>query len=187
MKADIPGYIKELQHTVTVAGLNYEIWWVYESHDTRPKYLNTMNGYPLFFQQSIHAHFVALLVALYRLYETRGDTYNIPSLLRILRNQQALDRATLDQLDRMYNKARPLWIKVNILRNKAFGHRSVAHTVEEVFKEAQVTPNELKQLVEATKELLNELSHARDRNVHAFNLSARGDTIRLLDDLGKAT
>ena len=187
MKVDIHGYIKELQHTVTVAGLNYEIWWVYESQDTKPKYLNTMNRYPLFFQTSIDAHFVATLVALYRLYETRKDTYSIPSLLRILRNQQALDQAAFDQLHQTYKKAWPLWVKVNVLRNKAFGHRSVAHTVEEVFKEAQVTPNELKQLVEATKELLNKISHVWDRSVHAFNLSARGDTIRLLDDIGKTT
>jgi hypothetical protein len=186
MSVDIDAYIREFQDTVTAAGLNYEIWWVYKSQDTRPKYVDTMNRYPVFFRTSIHAHFVAAVLALSRIYETRKDSYNIPSLLRVVRNQKTLDEATLDQLDQMYNKAKPLWIKINALRNKAFGHRSVAHTVEEVFKETQVTPNELKQLVEATKELLNKLSHAWNRSGHAFNLSAREETIRLLDDLKKA-
>ena len=184
MSTDIDRYISELRHTITVAGLNYEIWWVYKSKDTRPVYVEVMNRYGLFFQTSIHAHFVALLVALYRLYETRDDTFNIPSLLKILKAEARLPDATLDLLEGIYkDEVKPLWIKVNILRNKAFGHRSVAHTVEEVFQEAGVTPNELRDLVEATKKLLNELTHAWDKSVHAFNLGSRDDTLRLLEDL----
>ncbi len=72
---------------------------------------------------------------------------------------------------------------MSILRNKAFGHRSTSHTVEEAFAEADVTPNEFAQLIEVTKDLLNEISHAYDKSSHAFNLGAREDTIRMLDDL----
>ena len=186
MSTDVDRYISELRHTITVAGLNYDIWWVYKSKDTRPLYVEAMNRYRLFFQTSIHAHFVALLVALYRLYETRDDTFNIPSLLTILRVEAQLPGETLDLLEGIYeNEGKPLWIKVNILRNKAFGHRSVAHTVEQVFEEAEVTPNELRDLVEVTKKLLNELTHALGRSVHAFNLEAREHTLRLLEDLTK--
>lgn len=181
---DIDRYINELRNTITVAALNYEIWWVYKSKDTRPKYIEVMNRYGLFFQTSIHAHFVALLVALYRLYERRDDTFNIPTFLKMLKAEAQLLDATLEALERIYrDDAKPLWIKVNILRNKAFGHRSVAHTVEEVFREARVTPNELRDLMEVTKKLLNELTHAWDRSVHSFNLGSREDTLKLLDDL----
>jgi hypothetical protein len=184
MSTDIERYISELRHTITAAGLNYEIWWVYKSKDTRPIYVDTMNRYNLFFQTSIHAHFVALLVELYRLYETRDDTFNIPSLLKILKDQKRLPNPMLELLEGLYkDAAKPLWIKINILRNKAFGHRSVAHTVEEVFKEAGVTPNELRDLVEVTKKLLNELTHAWDKSTHAFNLGSREDTLKLLQDL----
>lgn len=68
-------------------------------------------------------------------------------------------------------------MKVCILRNKAFGHRSRAYSVEECFREAAVSPNELKQLMEATKELLNTLSYAWDRSCHAFNLRLREDLV----------
>ena len=183
MSIDIDTYITELRHTVTVAGLNHEIWWVYKSKDTRPQFVDAMNRYSLFFQTSIHAHFVATLVALYRLYETRSDTYNISTLLRSLKEHETIDEEILGGLNKLYQEMKPLWVKVNILRNKAFGHRSTAHTVEEVFKEAAVTPNELRDLVDGTKKLLNKLSHAWDRSSHAFNLGAREDTVRLLDDL----
>ena len=49
MSTDINSYIKELCHTITVAELNYEIWWVYKSKDTRPVYVDAMNRYGLFF------------------------------------------------------------------------------------------------------------------------------------------
>jgi AbiU2 len=72
---------------------------------------------------------------------------------------------------------------VNILRNKAFGHRSKAHSVSEVFEEAGVTPNELRDLAEVTKKLLNTAALAWANNAHAFNLSSRANTIALLQDL----
>src|SRR4051794_26110871 len=83
--SEIDRYIDELRDTVRHAWLDYEIWWVYKSADTRPEYADTMNRYTLFFHTSIHAHFVALLVALYRLYERRKDTYNIPTFINLLR------------------------------------------------------------------------------------------------------
>jgi hypothetical protein len=163
-------YISELQQTVTAAGLNFEVWWTYESTDTRPKFLDAMNRYSLFFTTSIHAHFVALLVALYRLYERRSDTYNIPQLLQLLKSTRTFDRATLDELNAMHAAAKPLWVKVSILRNEAFAHRSVEYSVSDVFRKAGVSPNELRDLVKRTMELLNALTRAWDRSVHAFNL-----------------
>ena len=183
MNDDIEHYIEELRHTAITAGFNYDIWWVYKGSDTRPKYTATMNRYNLFFQTSLHAHFIALLVELYRLYETRSDTFNIPSLLKLLKTKKAMQPVELKLLNERYAAVKPLWLKVNILRNKAFGHRSSAHTVEQVFNEAGITPNELRQLVESTKELLNAITQAIANTTEAFNLEAREDTLRLLDCL----
>lgn len=183
MSDEVERYVEELRHTVTTAWLNYEIWWVYKSTDTRPEFLETMNRYGLFFQTSIHAHFVALLVALYRLYETRDDTYNIPTFLRLLDEKSTVPGDTMKELRALYAQAKPLWVKVNILRNKAFGHRSKAHSVSEVFAEAGVTPNDLRDLAELTRKLLNTATAAWKDTVHAFNLSSRRDTLRLLQHL----
>jgi len=186
MSENVGSYIEELRHTTTVAGLNYEVWWVYKGKDTRPKYVDGMNKYSLFFQTSIHAHFVALLVELYRLYETRNDTYNIPGLIKELRDQNAFSNEVLEEIERLYkDEAKPLWIKVSILRNKAFGHRSNAHTVKGVFEEAEVKPNELRSLVEVTKKLMNRITNEWDRSAHAFNLGSRESLINLLEDIKK--
>ncbi len=180
MNDDVEQYVAELQHTVITAWLNYEIWWVYKDADTRPVYLDTMNRYPLFFQTSLHAHFVALLVELYRLYETRQDTYNIPTFLKLLKERNVVPEATADALDKMYDEAKPLWLKVNALRNNAFAHRSKDRSVSKVFADAQATPNELRDLVELTRQLLNTATQAWDRRTHAFNPSSRADTLQFV-------
>ncbi len=146
-------------------------------------YVGTMSRYLGFFDTSLHAHFVALLVALYPLYETRRDTYNIPRLLNILGKEDAIAAEALANADRLYAEAKPLWVKVGVLRNKAFGHRSDSLTIDQIFKEAGVTPNELKRLVDLTKKLLNSVTRALDGSVHAFNLGASEATIRVLKDL----
>jgi hypothetical protein len=185
MTKTVEQYISDLRQTINAAQLNFDIWWTYKSSETRPLYIDVLNRYPQFFQTSIHAHFVALLIALYRLYEKRDDTFNIPSLLRRLRDEGVIAIEKLDELEAMYIALKPRWIKVSILRSKAFGHRSNAHTVEEVFEEAAVTPNELRDLVTMTKDLLNTLTLAFDQSFHAFNASAERDLIQMLDDLKK--
>jgi hypothetical protein len=52
-----------------------------------------------------------------------------------------------------------------------------------VFTEAGVTPNDLRDLAEVTKRLLNAATLAWANNAHAFNLSSRADTLALLQDL----
>ncbi|GEM_PF-971288 len=186
MSADIERYIKTLCDTIIFARLNYDIWRVYTSPASRPTYLQTMNRYRLFFQTSRTAHLGALVVLLYRLYETspRHPTLNIPKLLKMAEEQKAVDNATLESLKQIYaNEAKPLWTKAGILRNEWFAHLSVERSVDEIFDKAKVTPNELRKLIEVSERLLNKLTQARNRETHAFNVDAHDDTVWLLKDL----
>ena len=72
MKDDISKNVEELQNTIKTANLNYEIWWIYKNKETRELYLDAVKTYPLFFQISFHAHFVAMIVSIYRLYKNNG-------------------------------------------------------------------------------------------------------------------
>lgn len=183
MSFDPSKYIEDLRQTAVTASLNYEIWWSYKGTDTRPRFVKIMNRYPAFFQTSLHAHFVALLVALYRLYETRKDTFNIPTFLKRLRTSNTLPISKLEEIDALYSSAKPLWQKVSVLRNNAFGHRAATYTVEEVFMLANVSANELRDLIEITKSLLNNLSKEITHSTHAFNVDVASEMERLFGDL----
>jgi hypothetical protein len=178
---DIDRHIRSLQDTATVAGLNFEIWWVYKSQDTRPKYTDSMNRYLGFFQASIHAHFVANVIALYRLYENRRDSINLNRLLRALPTEK--HSKLPPDFDGRMARAKEIWKKISVVRNNCFGHLSGEGSVSESFKRASLTPNEMRELMELTKGVLNDVTHVWNGSIHAFNLNARDDTVRLLDDL----
>lgn len=178
---DIDAYINELRITVIDAGLHYDVWSVLSNSVSEPKCQKDMNRYLLFFSTSSKANLVATLIALYCLYDTHPKTYNINDLLKEVRCRFTTEG--LKDIDELYVKAKLLWGKVNILRNNVFGHRSALLTIEEVFVKAKVTPEELNQLIEASKDLLNKVSFLHNETKQTFNLDARRDTLDMLKNL----
>lgn len=185
MVNEIKRTIQELQHDIAVAGLNYEIWWVYKDKESRRRFVDTLSVYPLFFQTSLHAHFVAMTVSLYRLYETRKDTINLPQLLRLLGNDDTIPRQNIVKMESEITQLKPLWAKVAVIRNNMFGHRSNTLEYDGVWEKADIAPKQLKELIDETKRILNEITVLYDRSTHAFNLSATQDTVQLLEDLSR--
>lgn len=183
MKDKIEQYVEELQHTCVVAGLNYEIWWLYKEKESRKRFVDTLNDYPLFFQTSLHAHFVAMIIALYRFFETRHDTVNFPGLIKLLKKDGSITQADLKKFESKINQAKILWRKVSVLRNNLFGHKATTLDNDGIWKKACLTPNQLRDLINDCKRLLNMITAAWNRSSHAFNLSAAEDTKRLLEDL----
>ncbi len=182
MKTVIQQHVKELQNALTIASLNYEIWWLYKEKESRKRFVDILNSYPLFFQTSLHAHFVAMIIALYKLFETRPDTVNIPKLIEFLEREGSIPQTEIQLIRSQINQIKPLWVKVSILRNNLFGHTSNALDNENIWKKANVTPNELKRLIDDSKWILNEITCTWDRSSHAY-LSATEDTVQLLEDL----
>ena len=182
---NINSNIAAFQHAIVVAELNYDIWWIYKEKNNRKKYLNILNTYPLYFQTSLHAHFVAMILPLYRLYEKRKDTMNIPQLIRLCKEQSILTNDIIKGIESDINSIRPLWRKVHTLRNNMFGHRANKLSDDAIWTAANVTPNQFKKLIDDSKALVNNISRQWSKSSHAFNLSATEDTIQLLEDLKK--
>jgi len=179
---DIDAYINELRITVMDAGLHYDVWSVLTKAVSEPKCQKDMNRYSLFFSTSIRANLVATLIALYCLYDTHQKTYNINDLLKQVRCRFTTEEG-MNDIEVLYVKAKHLWQKVNILRNNVFGHRSTLLTIEKGFVKANVTPEELNQLIETSKDLLNKVSFLHNQTKHTFNLDARRDTLDMLKAL----
>ena len=179
----IDSHIKSLQDTIKAAEHNHDIWWIYKSKDTRPKFIDLMNSYPSFFQTSLHAHFVAMVIALYRLYETRRDTISLPQLLNVLNRDHPLSDDAMNRISELMQKARPIWIKVGIIRSEVFAHLNDERNTEESFEKADIKYRQFKELIDLSKAIINIITQDYNRNTHAFNLSAEFDTKALLTDL----
>ena len=183
MNRRINNHIEQLEHTIIVAGLNYDIWWGYKNK-FRKQLLNAAYHYPMFFQTSLHAHFVALIMALYRLFENRRDTVNFYSIQALLKQTPKFGDRDLKNINKRIDRLKPIWVKIGILRNKAFGHTSNNFDMNP-WKQASISANEIKKLIKESQKLLNHISQKWDRNTFAFNLSATSDTRQLLQDIEK--
>ena len=184
MISKIRNHVCELQNALIVAGLNYEIWWVYKSKESRKKLVKPLTlYYPIFIDTSMHAHCVAMIIAAYRVFETRRDTVNLPNLLRLIENEGIVGLDDILRFKTEMDRIKQVWVKISILRNKLFGHRSNALDTKEIWKEADLTPDKFKLFIEYSKQLLNEITTARDNSGHAFSQSATEDTMSMFEDL----
>jgi len=179
----IQSCLETLSHAIIVAKLNSEIHWIYKSKQTRPKYIQTMSYYWDFFHVSISAHFTAMVVALYSLYEKRKDTVNFSKLLESIKGKPQFSKDVLSDIDKIYRQAVPIWKKVCILRNHVFAHHSDNLDTSDAFKKADITQREIEKLITLSIQLLNEISRNFNRNSWLFNLNSHDDTIRFLEDL----
>jgi len=183
MQKRIDSYIKGIRDTIVEAEHNHDIWWIYRSRDTRLKFIDVMERYVAFFETSKHAHFVAMIIALYRLYESRRDTISLPHLLKLLDSDHSLSDDARNRVQELIQEAKPIWIKIGILRSEAFAHLSNERDIEESSKKADLKYRHFKDLIELSKRIINVITHDYARSRHAFNLSAEFDTKALLMDL----
>ena len=183
MKNKARKYIKGLANTITSASLHFDIWWVYKEKNSRAKYVDILNDYLSFFKTSLQAHFLSVVVELYKLFETRKETINFPRLIKLLNENNLLDPEILRQIDMEKRTLRVLWKKIVILRSELFAHTNIDLSYSEVFKKAEITPNNIRDLIEGSKRFLNHISEGLEKNTYLFDLEAAEDTVRILEDL----
>jgi len=73
-------------------------------------------------------------------------------------------------------------VKISILRNKVFGHATNDLNINP-WKEAKITPNDIKRLIKRYQKLINDISCKCNGHYYDFCLSAKKDTTNLLKDL----
>ena len=178
---------KNLRKEAIEALLNYEIWWTYRDPDIAPMYTDILNRHSTFFTTSKNAHFVAMVLPLYRIFETRKDSINLPRLLRKLRDDGILPVIQLDELDKQYQKLKPAWLKIATLRNEVFGHRSGDLTVEESFKKAQISSNDISKFIDEILILLNKVdSQLNPDSYQSFQVNSGDELKQILTILKNA-
>ncbi len=169
--------LKQVADRITFAAMNYRIWRIYTEPTDRTKYLGVLRRYNSFFLTSLQAHFIATIITLYGLFETRIESVSLTRLGRNVSNARV--RAELRPL---LDEANTIWRKVAILRNRVYSHLSDTDFHRE-FLAANLSPNEIEHLIELSKRLVNRLSYVHDRSTFAFNLDSGTDTRNLLDKL----
>ena len=186
MANKVTQYVTELQNALIFAGYNYEIWWLYKNQESRKKLVEPlMLYYPNFIGTSFRAHFIAMIIISYRIFETRKDTINMHSLITLIEKEGIVCEDDIQRFRAETERIKQRWIKICILRNNLFGHKSNAHKADAIWKQAKITPDNFKSFIEDSKKLLNDITQTRNNSGHLFSQSVLEDTKSLFDDLNE--
>jgi hypothetical protein len=178
--------LEELFQDVLRARDTYEAWWNLKSDKVRPKYVDTMNRYLGYFRVAIHSHFVAMIMALCRLYDTDKKALSIPRLVASLQSEPSVSQSVAQNAEGAIAAAKASIMKIRHLRDKVFGHRDRSYTYERAFDEAGLSGDEVRNLIDKTLQIINGLLKARNKGTYEFEHYTERDLLKLLDDLHSA-
>ncbi|HVG07203.1 MAG TPA: hypothetical protein VNM67_05815 [Thermoanaerobaculia bacterium] len=178
--------LEELFQDVLRARDTYEAWWTLKSDKVRPTYVGTMNHYLGYFRIAIHSHFVAMIMALCRLYDTHKEALSIPRLVVSLQSEPGISKSIMQNVKESVAAVESSILKIKLLRDKVFGHRDRSHTYERAFEEAGLTGNEVENLIDKTLQIINALLKARNKGTYEFEHYTELDLLKLLRDLSSA-
>jgi len=101
--------------------------------------------------------------------------------LKLIKQHNLLPSPELSEIEEDCAKAKIIWKKINILRNEVFAHTLIQF--DESFDKARITPDEIRDLIQMIKSIINKITHGIKKNIHAFNVCAGKDTLQMLEDL----
>jgi AbiU2 len=175
--------IERAAQLVLRARIFFDIWFYFESRDTRPAILDTMQEYSEFFRFAPYAHLIAFVVSIAAVFDKRRGTISLPHLVNEMKRGGLLSTEAQIEVDKLFTQAEPLSSKVAILRHNAFAHRSAAISYDDIFKMAAVTPFEMRELTDVALKLANQLARTRRLAEHSFNELPREDAEAMLRTL----
>lgn len=149
-----------VRNNVIRSRISWDLWWVQEGSDERPKNLEAMNRFPDFFRFDAHAHLVASISAAYRTHDKRRDVRSLHTLVEASRSGAEVSPGVADECAKLLGSVEELSKKLATLRNKAIAHTDLTRSYDEVFKAAGITPFQLRFLLEAALTIVNKFEHA---------------------------
>jgi AbiU2 len=176
--------VHELMQTVHSADVCFEIWRLLTFKDASvdsSAHVRAFGRYSHFFMPSVHAHWIGVVMAIYRLFDSDPNAVSLVSSNEL---RQKLDSAHNQIFRRKLGSVRDIADRVAALRNHLFGHRDNIST-QAAFDEAKLKRDELRKLINTSRELVEILRAAWDLPKEMWPQNdAIADTVRLLDRLG---
>lgn len=174
----------ELAGTIRNASLCYDVWWELQNAENQDKYCEIVEKHFAFFEANAGAQLVAMIVLLYQAYEKREDTQNFHNLVTLLESE-AEAKILAKQLRREIYDVTPIWKKVARARSTVIAHLSHQKTSAQLMQDADLSPNEIRDLICASKSMLGRIGSAFGvLGTAGLEMSAIGDTRRLMQALG---
>ena len=138
---------------------HFHTWWALRNL-ALPDHLDTMNNYEYvdFFHVSNSGNYKLFFVALSKIYDRDNRTAGISKLKEELSKAGHSDVA--DEVSRRVGAHKKLIRKVLNIRNQSISHNQADMPRVKVYKINDVTPDEIRELIDVTCETINYVSNA---------------------------
>lgn len=133
----------------------FDIWAELQNGEKQHQYEPVVEKYSVFFETTVIAHLTAMSTLLYSVGETRNDTHNIPTFLKLAKQVKPNNELLLE-LERRVASVKPLWIKLSRVRNEAFGHRKAGQYPINLFVDIQLLPEEISTVIQTYMSVMSD-------------------------------
>lgn len=148
-----PESILEVADVVSLASDSFDVWWDLQAACNYDGYRSVLEEYQHFFQATIRAHLVTLIVCSYAIFDKRKGTQTIRSLLNRL-ERDASSAAVTSELQQKIDELQDIWLKIKLVRHNVFAHRSETYQAESAFRAANLTPDEIRGFILQSRQIV---------------------------------
>lgn len=143
----------------TAATTHFQVWWALRQR-ALPEFYDTMNDpeYVEFFHASNSAHYKLIFVALGKVFDTDTRAAGVAQLKVALKAQGM--SAVVEAIEAEMAPFRTHVERTLTIRNRSLVHNEYAATRKDVYEENAITPNEIRDLISATAEMINGVAAA---------------------------
>lgn len=147
--------LNDLLESINAAKAHYQIWWVI-SNEARPNFVPAMNQFADFFIATLDAHFNSMIVNLTHLFDKNNDSSTLQNYLQ--KDKASFHSGELiilnDKVQSLSLVAEPIR---KMIRSKAVAHKDARLSEKEIFQNASITPNQIRDLIFSCASLIDDL------------------------------
>jgi hypothetical protein len=175
-KITTPDLLTQVRNDLIEARHHFEVYRTYKHKRTRTKYKDLFLVYGDFFACGLRGHFAAMIVSLGRVFDTNPKNIGISALLKAAPELAKVEEKKLACI-------RILWDDhVLHLRHEVVAHRPGSTTIEDSFKRAKVSLNDLGRLTGLSRQLVDAWARKLDCFSHNES-SVTSDLKNVMDAL----
>ncbi|EJL6339948.1 hypothetical protein NMR29_003562 [Vibrio cholerae] len=160
--------LTDIEDSLLKAEASYQLWWGIKHHGITEHYgaLNDLD-YVDFFHASIPIYLQSIFICLSKVFDRAGDLSGIRALKRELTNigQESISDQISSILERNVDQIK----SIKGIRDQSVGHRKTSKTVDDIYSENPITPDEIKALIDDLKSVVEFASKAFERQSNVLS------------------
>ena len=150
--------------SITAFALFYFLRCFLRIPDQKTKYTQVFKKHKKVLSLLPPAVFSMLILSLHKLLDESHNPVSISRCVSMALELSLISRDTQRYLKSRIKSVRPMWDKVDELRNSLIAHRDCGIPVKKVFEDARISPKDLREFALAYWEVLNALRSASGKS-----------------------